>query len=80
MRNGASPYCSTSSCQSYCIKPKKSYYNCQFLDNHPHLLKGTVRLWTALTWILALSVSKASALTQNQILVEYHRGIGFNLL
>ena len=70
MRNGASRNCSTRSCQSYCMKPKKNYYNCQFLDNYSHLLKGTVRLWTALTWILALSVSKASALTQNQTLVD----------
>ena len=28
MRNGASCYCSTRSCQSYCIKTKKNYSNC----------------------------------------------------
>lgn len=40
------------------------------MDNLPYLLNGTVRFWTALTWILAMSVSKASALTQNQTLVD----------
>ena len=40
------------------------------MDNLPYLLNGTVRFWTALTWILAMLVSKASVLTQNQTLVD----------
>ena len=40
------------------------------MDNLPYLLNGTVRFWTTLTWILAMLVSKASVLTQNQTLVD----------
>lgn len=40
------------------------------MDNLPYLMNGTVRFWTTLTWILAMLVSKASVLTQNQTLVD----------
>lgn len=40
------------------------------MDKLPYLLNGTVRFWTTLTWILAMLVSKASVLTQNQTLVD----------